>query len=292
MNGFSSDPHAHLHLSLWPSDAGALTLSVVTFLLCVLLYRGRATVERWQRAVSPMMSAHRVWDATLENVGAFASWYSERWQNGSLRWYFSATLLFSFGLFAVALEQTAVSFDRIAINLGNLTWQGAILCALIVAASLLVVRARTRLAGAISLTAVGFLVALMYVEYRSPDIVLTQILIETVSTIFILLVLFFMPAFRRDGFSPAESAWNFVVSSAAGILMFMLVLLCTSPSMRETANLGATYLERSLIDGGGSNAVNVIIVDIRAMDTTGEITVLVVVGLCIFGLLRARRARA
>ena len=44
-----------------------------------------------------------------------------------------------------------------------------------------------------------------------------------------------------------------------------------------------------LAEGGGSNAVNVIIVDFRAMDTQGEITVLVVVGLCVYGLLRARR---
>jgi multisubunit Na+/H+ antiporter MnhB subunit len=51
-------------------------------------------------------------------------------------------------------------------------------------------------------------------------------------------------------------------------------------------------LSLSLAEGGGANSVNVIIVDIRALDTNGEITVLVVVGLCIFGLLRARRSSA
>jgi multisubunit Na+/H+ antiporter MnhB subunit len=48
-------------------------------------------------------------------------------------------------------------------------------------------------------------------------------------------------------------------------------------------------LSLALAQGGGQNAVNVIIVDIRAMDTTGEVTVLVGVGLCIYGLLRTRR---
>ena len=51
-------------------------------------------------------------------------------------------------------------------------------------------------------------------------------------------------------------------------------------------------LSLALAEGGGRNAVNVIIVDIRAMDTTGEITVLVVVGLCVYGLLRSRRRAA
>ena len=46
--------------------------------------------------------------------------------------------------------------------------------------------------------AIGFLVAMLFVVYRSPDILLTQILIETVSTIFVLLVLVFLPAFPRE----------------------------------------------------------------------------------------------
>ena len=71
--------------------------------------------------------------------------------------------------------------------------------------------------------------------------------------------------------------------------MFLFVLLCTSPAFRETNNIARDYLSRSLSEAGGRNAVNVIIVDFRAMDTQGEITVLVVVGLCVYGLLRARR---
>jgi multisubunit Na+/H+ antiporter MnhB subunit len=155
-----------------------------------------------------------------------------------------------------------------------------------------VVRSDTRLGAALALTASGFLVALIYAVYRSPDILLTQILIETVSTIVILLVLYFMPPFRKDGLSPALSAWNAAVSGFFGLAMFVFVILCTSPAFRETRNLGQDYLARSLGEAGGRNAVNVIIVDFRAMDTIGEITVLVVVGLCVFGLLRARRAEA
>jgi hypothetical protein len=61
------------------------------------------------------------------------------------------------------------------------------------------------------------------------------------------------------------------------------------PQFRETKNLAADYLSRTLTEAGGANAVNVIIVDFRAMDTNGEITVLVLVGLLAYGLLRARR---
>ena len=66
-------------------------------------------------------------------------------------------------------------------------------------------------------------------------------------------------------------------------------MLCMSPQFREVKNLAADYLTRSMAQAGGANAVNVIIVDFRAMDTNGEITVLVLVGLLAYGLLRARR---
>ena len=66
-------------------------------------------------------------------------------------------------------------------------------------------------------------------------------------------------------------------------------MLSTSPTLREASNLGADYLTRSLADAGGANAVNVIIVDFRAIDTNAEITVLMVVGLVVYGLLRSRR---
>jgi multisubunit Na+/H+ antiporter MnhB subunit len=67
------------------------------------------------------------------------------------------------------------------------------------------------------------------------------------------------------------------------------MLLATSPQFRETKNLALDYLTRSLAEAGGANAVNVIIVDFRAIDTNGEITVLMVVGLLVYGLLRTRR---
>jgi multisubunit Na+/H+ antiporter MnhB subunit len=74
--------------------------------------------------------------------------------------------------------------------------------------------------------------------------------------------------------------------------MFSFILLATSPQFREVKNLAADYLVRSMAQAGGANAVNVIIVDFRAIDTNGEITVLVLVGLLVFGLLRTRRKSA
>jgi multisubunit Na+/H+ antiporter MnhB subunit len=110
-----------------------------------------------------------------------------------------------------------------------------------------------------------------------------------VSTIFILLILYFMPPFKADAFSVMTRVTNLTIAAAVGLAMFTFIILSTSPQFRETHNLALDYLTHSLRDAGGANAVNVIIVDLRAIDTNGEITVLVVVGLLVFALLRARR---
>ncbi len=289
-NALSSAPNERLEISLLPHHVGPLVLSLVGIAIGVVLYRSRSRVEALQGRLDRLPDAQKVWDRCVAGVTRFAERYSQWWQNGSLRWYFSVIVLFTTATGFFALEAGGVSLANIELGFENLGWFSVGLALLIVISTVAVVRSETRIGAALALTASGFLVALVYAVYRSPDILLTQILIETVSTVVILLVLYHMPTFRRDGLSPAQSAWNLAVSGSFGFAMFIFVLLATSPAFRETRNLGQDYLARSLGEAGGRNAVNVIIVDFRAMDTTGEITVLVVVGLCVYGLLRARRA--
>ncbi len=294
VNAFSSDTHAHAHVALIPSleHIGPVVLSVITIALGISIYTWRSTVNRIQDALDRVPPMQWVWDKLLEGTTWSAVSYSSRWQNGSLRWYLSMILAAFVGLVVYALYKGGITFDHLHLSLQNAPWYGLVLCALLIVAAMTVVKAGTRLMAAIAMTAVGFLVSTLFVVYRSPDILLTQILIETVSTIFILLVLFYMPAFKKDRVSPPAKLWHLLVSVAVGLVSMFMILLCMSPQFRETTNLGKGYLTKALTEGGGQNAVNVIIVDMRAIDTTGEITVLVVVGLCVYGLLRARRVKA
>ena len=124
--------------------------------------------------------------------------FSIRWQSGSLRWYLAGSLVFAVGL--SGLTHLAG---------GDLAPPGAHQPA----GDDLVRPHPVRDAGlhgdpggpvehapgaAIALTSNGFLTALLFVVYRSPDILLTQILIETVSRIFLLLILYYMPVFRAE----------------------------------------------------------------------------------------------
>ena len=288
---FSSTPGPGLDLALFPHLSGPFLASLATWALAVVLHRGRDRIAAVASRFGTV-SAFGVWQRMLDGLARVGEAFSRRWENGSLRWYLAATLLSLPALLAYAFSVLGISYGAIRIDLADVPWYAFLYCALLLVAALATVRARTRLAAAIASSATGFLVAMLYVVYRSPDILLTQILIETVSTIFVLLVLIHLPQFPAHDLTPGARVLNLAVAASVGLAVTVLLLLAMSPGLRESNNIGTQpggLLSLSLAQGGGANAVNVIIVDIRALDTNGEITVLVVVGLCIYGLLRARR---
>lgn len=289
-NGFSSAP-AHLHLALIPSHIEPVLLSLVTVALGIAIFLTEKMALHW-RDNFKAIKMQQIWNGMLDLITRSAVAYSMRWQSGSLSWYLAGTLTFAIAVSWLALWHDAITAQPVPINLQNAVWYGVVICMFLVVSSVLVVKSTTRLAAAIALTTNGFLTSLLFVVYRSPDILLTQILIETVSTVFLLLILFYMPVFQNDNFSPLKRLVNILISFAVGFTMFIYIMLSTSPQFHTSKNLAADYFAHSLADAGGANAVNVIIVDLRAIDTNGEITVLVMVGLIAFGLLNARRRKS
>jgi NADH:ubiquinone oxidoreductase subunit 5 (subunit L)/multisubunit Na+/H+ antiporter MnhA subunit len=288
----ASAPGGHVHVDLLPAAGPALWASLAALALGVVTYLRRETVERALGRLAVLPRADAAWDRALDAITRGAEAYSKRWQNGSLRWYLAATVLALPAACWWAGRAGASGYGGIVVNLAELPWYGFVFCMLLVVATLTAVTARTRLGAAIATTTIGFLVSMLFVVYRSPDILLTQLLIETVSTIFVLLVLVFLPPFRRQDLTAPARFVHVAVAALFGITITLLLLMAMTPGLREPDNIATRpggLLSLALAEGGGQNAVNVIIVDIRALDTTGEITVLVTVCLCVYGLLRTRR---
>lgn len=292
---FASRAGSHLHLSVIPHLGAPLLLTLTAFAMAALLHTARVPLGAFADRLRGAPSADAIWDGAIAGVMRIGESFSVRWENGMLRWYLGATLAAVPLLCWWSLGRVGLSMRDIRVSLGDVSGYGVMCCAMLAIATLAAVRARTRLAAAITTTIVGFVVAMLFVVYRSPDILLTQVLIETVSTIFLLLVLVHLPPFHLPDLHAGERLVNGAVATAVGASVTGLLLLAMTPGLRELDNIATRpggLLSKALAEGGGSNAVNVIIVDIRAGDTMGEITVLVVVGLTIFGLLRARRRPA
>jgi multicomponent K+:H+ antiporter subunit A len=165
-----------------------------------------------------------------------------------------------------------------------------------VAAGILIVSAlgaaaahRARLVSLILLSVVGLMVALAFARFSAPDLAMTQLSVEVVTIILLLLALYYLPSWTPREASRFRQWRDIGIAAAAGTGMFLITLAMLT---RPFESISDFFLEHSKSGGGGTNVVNVILVDFRGFDTLGEITVLAIAALGIFAMLRETRLQA
>ena len=152
-----------------------------------------------------------------------------------------------------------------------------------------------RLAALTMVSVCGLMTCVTFVWFSAPDLALTQLVVEVVTTVLILLGLRWLPRRIEDASPLPNSERRARIRRLRDLLLSIAVgggmaLLSYAMLTRQTPNdISSFYLSRALPEGGGSNVVNVMLVDFRGFDTLGEITVLVAVALAVFALLRRFR---
>ncbi|PZU42984.1 MAG: monovalent cation/H+ antiporter subunit A [Acidovorax sp.] len=152
-----------------------------------------------------------------------------------------------------------------------------------------------RLAALTLMGGAGLCVCITFLWFSAPDLALTQLAVELVTTILILLGLRWLP--KRDESLPASPASAalartrrvrdlLLAVAAGGGMAWLAFAMMSRPFAQSTSTF---FLERALTEGGGTNVVNVVLVDFRGFDTFGEIVVLGIVALTVYALLRRFR---
>jgi multicomponent Na+:H+ antiporter subunit A len=274
-----------MHLALWHGFNPVLALSGVTVAGGAGLYWGwgilRGFLDRLDAVAA--LRPSRWYDWGLNGMLRLATAQTRVLQNGYLRHYLRVIVL------AAVAAGGYTLFSRVG-------WPGlgprtelrpyeALLGALILLAAVVAVRSRSRLAAIASLGVVGYGVALVYVLFGAPDLAMTQILVETLTVILFVFMFYHLPRFAELT-SQRTRARDIFVSLSAGALVTLLVLAATSAPL--SPRLTPYFASHSLESAHGRNIVNVILVDFRALDTLGEITVLAVAGVGVFALLKLR----
>ena len=155
-----------------------------------------------------------------------------------------------------------------------------------------------RFAALIFVGGAGLMTCVSFVWLSAPDLALTQLVVETVTTVLLLLGLRWLP--KRDEKLAASGApnrgirwhrWRDAgIAAVTGVgLAALAYAVMTRP---EPGSIGRFFIENAYTLGGGTNVVNVILVDFRAFDTFGEITVLGIVAITVYALLRRFRPAA
>ncbi|MCX8006273.1 MAG: DUF4040 domain-containing protein, partial [Burkholderiaceae bacterium] len=148
---------------------------------------------------------------------------------------------------------------------------------------------RRRLIALLLVGAVGLAVSLAFVYLSAPDLALTQLLVEMVTVILMMLALHWLPSESAPEGARGRAVRDALFALAAGA---GIAALAYAAMTREPRSIAQFFLDRAVPEGGGGNVVNVILVDFRGYDTLGEITVLGIAGLIIHALLAGYTAQA
>ncbi len=284
-------------LAIWHGFNAPLMMSALATLGGVTLYFTLQRTLNLHTVNRLPVGGKHIFDALLGGLQWSADRLLRALPFGSLprmlRWLLVVAIVAGFAPFVsapgsllapTAVPAVAVGADEVGFGVALVVWILGVASA--VAAGILY---RQRLTALILIGVTGLMVSLAFVLLSAPDLALTQLLVETVSIVLMMLVLRFLPPS-----APAEAAvarrWRdagIAVFSGLGVAVIAWAVLA-----RPFDPISPFYLAQALPAGGGSNAVNVIIVDFRGFDTLGEISVLGVAALIVHALLAQYRAPA
>ena len=274
-------------LALWHGFNAPLLMSAIALCAGVTVYFGLQRYINLHSVTRLPVSGKHVFDAAVGALETLArrivTWLPSTSLRGHLVWIVAASVaamawpLSHFG-FGQAPALTSAGSGTYSV-IGGLLWLLGV-----VGAFAATFNYRRRLTALVLLGATGLAVSLLFVTFSAPDLALTQLLIEVATIALMMIVLHFLPQQ-----SPAEPGrgrqWR--DAGLAGVAGVGIACVAHAVLTRPFASISPFYLEKALPEGGGTNVVNVILVDFRGFDTLGEITVLGAAALLVYALLAA-----
>lgn len=277
-----------VNFSFWHGFTPALFMTIGVILVGVLLY---ITLPKWEKTyeiLPTQFTLNNMYDSGLIRTESGANKATNLYMTGSIRTYMIYIFISLIGILGFSiLKNDAFTIDTS--NVAPIGLYEIVLAVIIVVASLTILMAKSRLTSIVALGAIGYTVALFFVLFRAPDLVLTQLVIETVSVALFLLCFYHLPKMSRKEERIKFKLTNAIVAAGVGIVVTLIALSAHSTKIFDS--IAHYYIENTAEKAGGGNMVNVILVDFRGFDTMFEIAVLGIAALGIYGMVRLRLSR-
>lgn len=273
-------------LALWHGVNVPLMLSVASLVIGSLLF------INWRRLQPNLHAINTAGSRVGPEAGYFrfmlgitqvADWQTRLLQNGVLGIYLLILVLVTFGLTGYTLLTRHGLELNVDFSDGYFYEFGIAL--LLVVSTLFACATKSRLGSVASVGVTGFGVALTFIHFSAPDLGITQLLVETLTVILLVLVLFKLPPFVNLS-SPWERYRDLAVAVFAGVVMTLLIL--AAMDIQYFDSISSYYIENSSELAFGKNIVNVILVDFRQLDTLGEIFVLGLAAIGVYSMIKLR----
>uniref|UniRef100_UPI0015EFFEEB hydrogen gas-evolving membrane-bound hydrogenase subunit E n=1 Tax=Pseudonocardia pini TaxID=2758030 RepID=UPI0015EFFEEB len=264
---------AEYHLALWHGLSVPLLFSAVALAVGLTLHAQRVRITALHGALRHPLSAQRGYELVVGGIERFAVWTTGRIQAGSLPVYLAVLLLTVLVLPGIALV-TGGAWPTSQPGFGSLMQLP--LGLIVVAAALALTRVRRRFTAVLLVGAIGYGIGGLFVVDGAPDLALAQFLVETLTMVAFVFVLRRLPAHFDAGPRPRRQVQlrKAALASVAGIFVAVAGVVL-SGARQEPPAVSAEFIARSP-EAGADNVIAAILVDFRALDTVGEITVLLI----------------
>lgn len=287
--GSLQDTPPEYSLAIWHGLNTPLLMSVIALVGGVIVYKLKDRIFAWHEAGVGKLDAKAIYNTVLDYLFIQAQNITVSVDKGALQ----GIVAWIIGASIVAVAAGFISFpsplfsDRELMDGDVITFIAALIA--VSAAVLTTMRHRNRFVALITIGVVGLFVSLGFVKFSAPDLALTQISVEVVTIILLLLALYYLPQSTPREIGKFRLARDITLATVSGVGIFILSMAVFS---RELDTIAHYFIENSVPKGGGSNIVNVILVDFRGFDTLGEIVVLALAGIGIFALFEGMKLKA
>jgi multicomponent K+:H+ antiporter subunit A len=267
-------------VALWHGFNLPLLMSAIAVIGGLFLYTQRRYLFQFQASM-PSLNAKKTFDDSIYLITKWSQRKINDIENGSLQRYlmlmFVFVLLFA-GWPLFEMHQLGGQKELTPIDLHNAI--GAAL--LMIGAISTVIWYRARVVSLLMISVVGLMVSVVFTRFSAPDLALTQLTVEVVTIVLLMLALFFLPQHSPKESSSLRVVRDLGISAALGVVV---ASICYALLTRPFESISEFFLANAKTGGGGTNVVNVILVDFRGFDTLGEICVLGIAALGIYKLL-------
>jgi len=284
-----SDEVVDVKLKIWHGFNQVFFLSLFTIVAGVTLFwamlKRKKLLEIWRKINSVVFSVEldEVFAWVMDKFVKISQLKTKAVQHGYHRYYILTIIVFTslllwFQVFVIRSWEFGISFTLKPFYISGLA-------VIILAAALTSSFSRSRIVTIISMGVAGYGISLIFMYYSAIDLAITQILVETLTVVMFMVILQKLPRFAVLS-SKRTRLRDFFIALSFGAVMTILALKAVNVNLSPT--ISDYFVENSYSKAFGENVVNVILVDFRALDTLGEVTVLTIAATGVFLLLKTK----
>ncbi len=278
------------HLALWHGINLPLVMSIIAIFGGAIFYfalaKGGAIREIDLDPKLGKLQGRVLFDLFLKNLLLNSRRFRRATENGKLQSYILWIVLFTIGLVGYPLVVNGI--DTGSRELTHAPVLAIVLWLLLFSACWMMLWFHHERIKAILISgAVGLVVTMVFIGFSAPDLALTQITVDVVTTVLLLMSLSLLPQLTPYESSPTRRWRDALIAVCGGLGIATVAWLVMT---RDHNSISWFFIQQSIPLGGGTNVVNVILVDFRGFDTFGEITVLGIAAIGVLSLMDGMRA--